>query len=142
MSDTGIVPDTWGYLVLAKQPTRGVTHEISTNYDWAIVCTDADNRGGWFKFLPRGNGYIVWSQGCNWGGYQGWKYTTSGIKQDTEANADVWTAESSGSGFRLRHATFTDKLISYSPAQSLRWLFAMEKEGLGSEFVTWQFQPA
>ncbi|KOT96476.1 hypothetical protein ADK70_09465 [Streptomyces rimosus subsp. pseudoverticillatus] len=139
MADTTITVGSAGNLVMANEPTRGVTFEVWSSWDYALFANDANNPGTPVVFRQQGNGYIVEMTNSNYSGYVYW---TFGLKGDiylvnSTSDARVWTVSPATNGFKLMNGTQT---VACNPTADKRWLSVISDEYSDArKYVVFQF---
>lgn len=133
----GVLPSVPYNLVLAGT-SRGVTYEVSSNNDWALLSNDPASKGCPVILREKGTGYTVQSTNSNWGGYSYWGSFSNGVKLVTEANATTWTLKPGpNGGFYI--ADTSDNSCTYA-TNGKGWLTPRNTilPNSGSDFASWQ----
>ncbi|MEV0528583.1 hypothetical protein AB0I66_34695 [Streptomyces sp. NPDC050439] len=139
MADTTITVGSAGNLVLANQPTRGVTYEVWSSWDYVLFANDANNAGTPVAFREQGNGYIIEMTNANYGGYVYWTY---GLKGDiylvnSTGDATAWSLSPVANGFKLTHGA---KTVGCNPTADKRWISTISSEWDDArKYVVFQF---
>ncbi|MEN2417216.1 hypothetical protein AABB02_03840 [Streptomyces rimosus] len=139
MADTTITVGSAGNLVLANEPTRGVTFEVYASWDYVLFANDAHDAGTPVVFRQQGNGYIIEMTSSNYGGYVYW---TFGLGADIylvnkTSDAAVWSVTPATNGFML---TSGSKNAACDTSASKRWLGVTANQYEDArKFVVFQF---
>lgn len=94
----------WYYLVPAAQPTRGVTYEMSSRWDWAILSGKGGSAqkpsGTPVKFSLESNGrYSIQMQSSHYHDYRHFCQGLTGIYLEQEDGRSTWNIEKTEGGF-------------------------------------------
>ncbi|NLU65961.1 hypothetical protein [Streptomyces sp. HNM0574] len=135
MTDYGIVPGE-KYRLTEVARGRGTHHEVYAGWDYALLTSEDGYAGEEVVIHQRGDGFAFQNIECNWGGYQWWAMSTTGIYLADEGKATTWYLEGPEDGFYIRNSG--KNYLTY-PCDGKKWL-----QALGSvmpnfrEFCKWK----
>ncbi|MEV6977662.1 hypothetical protein [Kitasatospora sp. NPDC093806] len=124
------------YLVAPNAGNRGVTFEVSTDNDWALLTNDENSNGTAVVFEKKGEDrYTVRSTSSNWPGYDTWCSTDKGIRLAKASScATAWKIVPDDTGFKLQEP---NGRIICNPKSPKYWL-KPASEVYSSEFTSFK----
>ncbi|MFE6747745.1 hypothetical protein ACFVGM_17960 [Kitasatospora purpeofusca] len=90
------------YLIATNHGNRGVTFEVDTNNDWALLTNSENGNGTAVVLDAKDAGYTIRSTSSDWPGYDTWCSVDKGIKLGrADGCATTWKMVPGDDGFKL-----------------------------------------